>query len=82
LTKTYCDKCGGECVYYTATLYGNITHTTGQGEVAADEGIEPVQLCKPCLDAVAAALSLTIRTSRYGAEIGDPVASVELRAHP
>jgi hypothetical protein len=81
LTKTFCDRCGGECQNYTASLYGNITHTTGKGEIVAEESIEQIQFCHACLDAAAAALGLTIRASHYGME-DRPVMDAELRSHP
>jgi hypothetical protein len=71
-------------VNYTATLYGSITHTTARGEIVADEGIDPIQLCHSCTTEVTAALGLKIRTSHYGSEdSSQPVAgNVEMRAHP
>jgi hypothetical protein len=46
--KTYCDRCGTECVNYTARFDGTITHTTSQGEIVAEDDIRRRELCLAC----------------------------------
>lgn len=79
MTKTYCDKCGGDCTNYVMRLYGGVTHTTSQGEQVAEDNIEPVELCGTCGPEAAAFLGLKISAYDIGMPLqdGTPVA-----AHP
>lgn len=62
-TKTYCDRCGTECVNYTLNLYGNARHTTSQGEQVAYDEVKPVELCLGCEQGLAGYLGPAFRIS-------------------
>lgn len=79
MQRTFCDKCGTECVHYTLNLYGNIVHTTGQGERVAEDEIRAAQLCRDCAVPLIAAGGLAIR--RYDETPGQDCAD-SVRAHP
>ena len=50
MRKTFCDRCGAECVNFTAELHLAMTHTTNRGEHLDSEYNEPKgkQLCATC----------------------------------
>lgn len=50
MQKTFCDRCGTECVHYSGRLYGHITHFTSQGEEVGEDSIKPLDLCKGCTE--------------------------------
>lgn len=60
MQKTVCDRCGAECVNYRARLYGEVQHTTSDGQVVGEEIVKPLDLCKHCTDHVQADLGLAI----------------------
>jgi hypothetical protein len=62
MQKTFCDKCGAECVNYTARFSGIITHTTSQREEVGEDYLGQKELCKDCTEALAAAFGFMIRS--------------------
>lgn len=49
MRKTFCDRCGQECLNYHADLSVNGTHTTSQGVTVSDDDYRPPsQLCRHC----------------------------------
>jgi hypothetical protein len=61
VTKTFCDRCGGECVHWVLNLTGYVAHTTRGGEVAGEDEVKPRQLCKTCGEPAIALLGLVLR---------------------
>jgi len=56
MQKTFCDRCGAECVNYYATLNVQAVHQTSSGQMVAEEfppGPAP-QLCRVCKDSLEA----------------------------
>lgn len=54
MTKTFCDKCGAECVYYVLSVYGNATHRTADGTFAGEDDLRTKHYCRTCADKLAA----------------------------
>lgn len=50
MRKVICDKCGGECAGFHATLSLHAVHETGQGEEVGQDDYQHVDLCRPCCD--------------------------------
>lgn len=53
MQKTFCDRCGGECVNFYVSLHASGYATTSRGQIA-DELYSPgqVQICRACTDAL------------------------------
>jgi hypothetical protein len=47
-TRTVCDRCGADCVNYVARFYGEITHTTAQGETVGNDDTRRREFCRTC----------------------------------
>ena len=59
--KTFCDRCGAECVNTTGHFGGHVEHTTSKGETVGIDEIEPMHLCNACIDVAQALLGFRIR---------------------
>ncbi len=49
MRRTFCDRCGGECVNTVGHLYGVIEHLTSGGEQVGQDELKPVDLCHSCI---------------------------------
>lgn len=75
MRKTFCDRCGGECVNRTVIVSVAEQHTTAAGEPVATDEWRPVELCGPCGDAVKAGMpELSLGHHYDEADAGQPVA--------
>jgi hypothetical protein len=77
MQKTYCDKCGAECVNYIARMYGSVQHTTSGGEQVAEDDIRALELCRGCFEPLAAEYKIRVRT----VEADGPLVA-EVRSYP
>jgi|SRR5215471_3992476 len=56
MQKTFCDRCGRECVNFHINVHARAVHYTNKGEHLDEEyplGKDMVQLCRECADALA-----------------------------
>jgi hypothetical protein len=61
MRKTFCDRCGEQCVNTIVHLYGTVEHQTNQGEQVGGDDIKQVELCNRCFKLVQELVSLTVR---------------------
>ena len=61
MRRTFCDRCGGECVNTTGHLSGHVEHTTKRGEQVGFDEMPSVDLCKDCTTAVIEFAGLKVR---------------------
>jgi hypothetical protein len=61
VTKTFCDRCGGECANWVLNLGGSVTHTTSRGDWTGEDDIRTRQLCRTCGEPVIDLLGLELR---------------------
>jgi hypothetical protein len=47
-TRTVCDRCGADCINYVGRFYGDITHTTAQGETVGNDETRRREFCRTC----------------------------------
>ncbi len=59
MRKTYCDRCGVQCVNTMVHIHGVIQHQTSQGESVGSDEIKPVEICLECYRLVKELLDLT-----------------------
>ena len=52
MRKTFCDRCGEECVNSVVHVHISETHTTNRAEVVGDDEYAPAELCHSCGDAL------------------------------
>lgn len=62
-TRTYCDKCGGECRNTVMRVHANITHTTSDGTYVGEDDVRMKELCRTCADVLIDQLGLQVRPS-------------------
>jgi hypothetical protein len=60
MRKTFCDRCGTQCVNVTIHLNGAVSHTTNQGEIVGTDEIRPFEVCKNCFTLLQELLGLTV----------------------
>jgi hypothetical protein len=58
--KTFCDRCGAECVNTIGRIWGSVDHQTKAGEHVGNDELRPTDLCKACMDWVVEALGLKL----------------------
>jgi hypothetical protein len=86
MRKTFCDKCGDECVNGVDRIYFTREHTTNQGEVVGQDSTDGSELCLTCGDAARKVLGLKPLTDPLMYDendvpqaITDPVAARRIR---
>lgn len=80
MRKTFCDRCGVQCVNTVVHLHGAIEHTTSRGENVGHDEIRPVELCDGCYGLVKELVGLTeIPQERDMSRAEMPLAPVEER---
>lgn len=80
--KTFCDRCGTECVNFVGRITGFVVHTTAQGEVVGEDHFESQDVGSCCWDAVATFLGLKLTAPSDPPETAAPPSREILRAHP
>ncbi len=58
MRRTFCDRCGAQCVNTTVRLHGAIEHSTSAGEQVGYDEIRPVEVCAACYRLVKKLLGL------------------------
>lgn len=66
MRRTFCDRCGGECVNTTGHFGGHVEHTTRQGEQVGFDEMPSVDLCRDCTAAVAEFAGLKVTPRELG----------------
>lgn len=61
MQKTFCDKCGAECVNYKMIVQGHVEHSTSQGEEVGEDYLGRRELCRGCGEAMITAFGFTVR---------------------
>lgn len=63
MIKTFCDRCGNECVNFTFNLSGHIVHTTNKSEQVAYDEVRSLQLCRHCTEIMQAEFPVMVSRS-------------------
>ena len=61
MRKTFCDRCGAECINTTGHIGGHIEHSTRAGETVGVDELMSSDLCKTCTEATVKFLGLVLR---------------------
>lgn len=60
MRRTFCDRCGAQCVNTTGHVGGYVEHTTSQGQQVGTDELVPGDLCKDCTTAVIEFIGLKV----------------------
>jgi len=48
MKKTFCDRCGKQCVNTTVVISVRVVHHTKTGEYVGDDEHKPIEVCTDC----------------------------------